>query len=85
MYNRLPIEIIFSFFFWASMIFTITSSFQLIILERLIKRQNPSQVSYSKMTPEDKKSVHKLLIKIAIGLGILVSLMLIRKFFFKGA
>jgi hypothetical protein len=43
-----------------------------MIFERILKKTDFHRSSYKTMTPESKKILHKLLIKIAIGLTILV-------------
>ena len=80
MFNKLPLEMFFSALIWVALIFTIVSSFQLVMLERLIKKEDPHRSTYSKMTPENKKGIHKQLLKMIVGIAFLGLLVLIDKY-----
>lgn len=80
MFNKLPIEMFFSALIWVVLIFTLVSSFQLVVLERLIKRDDPHHSTYSKMTPENKKKIHKQLLKMIIGIAMMGLLVVIDKY-----
>lgn len=71
MFNRLPVEMFFSGLIWVVFIFTIVSSLQLVLLERLIKKDDPDHSTYTKMSPENKKKIHKQLLKMIIGISIM--------------
>ena len=79
MFNKLPLEMFFSALIWIVLIFTIVSSFQLVILERLIKKDDPYRSTYSKMTPENKKKIHKQLLKMILGITMMGLLIVIDK------
>jgi hypothetical protein len=79
MFNKLPLERFFSALIWIVLIFTIVSSFQLIILERLIKKDDPYRSTYSKMTPENKKKIHTQLLKMILGIAMMGLLVVIDK------
>ena len=70
----------FSALIWVVLIFTIASSFQLVLFERLIKRDDPHRSTYSKMTSENKKKIHKHLIKMIIGIVMMGLLVFIDKY-----
>lgn len=80
MFNKLPVEMFFSAIIWVVFIFTIVASFQLVFLERLIKKDDPHRSTYSKMTPENKKKIHKQLLKMIIGIAMMGLLILIDKY-----
>lgn len=79
MFNKLPLEMFFSALIWIVLIFTIVSSFQLVILERLIKKDDPYRSTYSKMTPENKNKIHKQLLKMILGIAMMGLLIVIDK------
>lgn len=79
MFNKLPLEMFFSALIWIVLIFTIVSSFQLVILERIIKKDDPHRSTYSKMTPENKKKIHKQLLKMILGITMMGLLVVIDK------
>ena len=72
MFNKLPLEMLISLTIWAAMIFTIAASVQLIIFERSLKKADFHKSSYRLMSGQNKKILHRLLIKIAAGLGVLI-------------
>lgn len=80
MFNKLPLEMFFSALIWVVLIFTIVSCFQLILLEKIIKRDDPYHSVYSKMTLENKKKIHKHLLKMIIGIIMMGLLVLIDKY-----
>lgn len=80
MFNKLPLEMFFSALIWVVLIFTLVSSFQIVLLERLIKKDDPHRSTYSKMTPENKKRIHKQLLKMIIGILMLGLLVIIDKY-----
>lgn len=77
MFNKLPLEMFFSALIWVVLVFTIIACLQLILLEKIIKREDPHRSTYSKMSSNNKKKIHKQLIKMVIGIimmGVLVFL-----------
>lgn len=81
MFNKLPIEMFFSALIWIVLTFTIVSSLQLIVLENLIKKDDPNHSTYSKMTIENKKKIRKKLLKMIIGIFSMGLLILIDKYY----
>ncbi|MBY0416147.1 MAG: hypothetical protein K2Q18_18385 [Bdellovibrionales bacterium] len=77
MITTLPLTMLYSFLLWAVIIFTILGCAQLMLFEISLKRQNPKTASYTKMSPENKKAVHKILFKVGLGLVALISLALL--------
>ena len=57
---------------------------QLLMFERIAKKENPSVKNYSTMSEEQKKSVKKIGWKIAKGLLVLVGLAFLDHFFVRG-
>ena len=80
MFNRLPLEMFFSGLIWVVLIFTIFSCFQLIVLEKLIKKDDPHHLTYSKMSDENKKKIHKYLLKMIMGILLMGLLVIIDKY-----
>ena len=80
MFNKLPLEFFFSVLIWVVLIFTIVSCFQLILLERIIKKHDPHHSTYSKMSYENKKKIHKHLFKMILGIIMMGTLVFIDKY-----
>ncbi len=80
MFNRLPLEMFFSGLIWVVLIFTIFSCFQLILLEKLIKKDDPHHSTYSKMSKSNKMKIHKQLLKMIVGILMMGLLIFIDKY-----
>ena len=80
MFNRLPLEMLFSGLIWVVLIFTIFSCFQLIVFEKIIKRDYPHHFTYSQMSSENKQKIHKYLLKMIIGILLMGLLVIIDKY-----
>lgn len=80
MFNKLPLEMFFSALIWIVLIFTIVSSLQIILLEKLIKKDDPYRSTYSTMSPENKKKIHRKLLKMIIGILLMGILVFIDKY-----
>lgn len=68
---------LYSFLLWAAIIYTIMGCIQLIFLERTLKRDDPKKATYGTMSASNKQTIHKILIKIGLGLLALGALALL--------
>ena len=77
MFNLLPLTFVFSLLLWASVLYIFVGCAQLLIFERIAKRENPNVRNYSTMSDDQKKNVRKIGWKIARGLVTLIALALL--------
>ncbi len=84
MFNLLPLTFVFSLLLWASVLYILVGCGQLIMFEKIAKRENPAVRNYSTMSEEQKKSVKKIGWKIARGLIALMALALLDYYLVSG-
>lgn len=84
MFNLLPFTFVFSLLLWAAVLYIFVGCAQLILFERIAKRENPNVRNYSTMSEDQKKSVKKIGWKIARGLFALIALALIDHYLVRG-
>lgn len=84
MFNHLPLTFLFSLLLWLSVLYIFVACGQLLIFERIVKRENPNVQNYSSMSEEQKMNVRKIIWKIARGLMALMALAVWDHYFISG-
>lgn len=80
MFQTLPVTMVFSVLLWASVIYIIIGCMQLLLFEKIAKKEDPSANTYKKMSPKNKRAIRTAIIKIGLGLLALIILAVIDKF-----
>ncbi len=74
MFNYLPVTFIFSLLLWAAVFYIFVGCFQLIVFDKVVKRENPNIHNYRSMSDDQKKNIKKIGWKIVRGLVALLAL-----------